>query len=343
MEMLKLMAHVDLTHITYKGSAPALTDLIGGQVQVMFDNLPNALPHVKAGKLRALAVSTAQRAALMPELPTLAEAGVPGYEVEVWFGVVAPAGTPKDVVAKLNGEINRILALPDVKSRFAEQGVRVIGGPAGAPRCTPARADADLGEGGQGRGPAHGLTRDACRHPARRCLPGPRASRAPGDSALSKVILVTGGRTGLGEAVCRHMAERGWSVAVADINGDGARAVAAACVRDGGSAFPVIVDLASAEGPARMVEETVRQAGRIDVLVNCAAAAPAESFLEMTAAAWETALAVNVRAVALAMAAARARWRSKAAAASSTSPRPQHAWRCPTMRPTRRPRPPSTR
>ena len=129
MEMLKLMAHVDLTHVTYKGSAPALTDLIGGQVQVMFDNLPNALPHVKAGKLRALAVSTSQRAALMPDLPTFAEAGVPGYEVEVWFGVVAPAGTPKEVVAKLNGEINRILAQPDVKSRFEEQGVRVIGGP----------------------------------------------------------------------------------------------------------------------------------------------------------------------------------------------------------------------
>ena len=129
MEMLKLMAHVDLTHIVYKGSAPALTDLIGGQVQAMFDNLPNALPHVKAGKLRALAVSTTQRAALAPDLPTLAEAGVPGYEVEVWFGIVVPSGTPKDVVAKLNSEINRILALPAVKKRFAEQGVRVIGGP----------------------------------------------------------------------------------------------------------------------------------------------------------------------------------------------------------------------
>ncbi len=129
MERLKLMAHVDMTHIAYKGSAPALTDLIGGQVQVMFDNVPNAMPHLKAGKLRALAVTTAQRTALLPELPTFAEAGVPGYETEVWFGVVTPAGTPKEIVAKLNGEINRILALPDVKGRFAEQGVRVIGGP----------------------------------------------------------------------------------------------------------------------------------------------------------------------------------------------------------------------
>jgi tripartite-type tricarboxylate transporter receptor subunit TctC len=120
---------VDLVHVPYKGSAPAITDLLGGQIDVMFDNTPNAMPHLKAGKLRALAVTTAARAPLFPELPTVAEGGVPGFDVEVWFGVVAPAGTPKDVVAKLNAEINRILALPEVSSRFAEQGVRVIGGP----------------------------------------------------------------------------------------------------------------------------------------------------------------------------------------------------------------------
>jgi tripartite-type tricarboxylate transporter receptor subunit TctC len=129
MELLAQTAGVDLTHLVYKGSAPALTDLIGGQVQAMFDNLPNALPHVKAGKLRALAVTTAARSPLAPLLPTLAEAGVPGYDVEVWFGIVAPARTPKDVIAKLNTEINRVLALPEVRGRFAEQGVRVIGGP----------------------------------------------------------------------------------------------------------------------------------------------------------------------------------------------------------------------
>jgi tripartite-type tricarboxylate transporter receptor subunit TctC len=129
MELLALTAHVDLTHLVYKGSAPALTDLIGGQVQAMFDNLPNALPHVKAGKLRALAVTAAARSPLAPQLPTLAEAGVPGYDVEVWFGVVAPARTPKDVIATLNTEINSILALPDVRARFGDQGVRVIGGP----------------------------------------------------------------------------------------------------------------------------------------------------------------------------------------------------------------------
>ena len=119
-----------------------------------------------------------------------------------------------------------------------------------------------------------------------------------------KIIAVTGGAQGLGEAVCRRMAARGWTVAVGDINAEGASRVAAACVRHGGNAFAVVVDLASADGPALLVEETVRAAGGLDVLVNCAAVAPAEAFLEMSALAWQAALSVNVRAVALAMAAA---------------------------------------
>jgi NAD(P)-dependent dehydrogenase (short-subunit alcohol dehydrogenase family) len=116
-----------------------------------------------------------------------------------------------------------------------------------------------------------------------------------------KVVLVTGGAQGLGAAVCRQMAARGWTVAVADVNAQDAEALAAVC---GGPAFSIAVDLATADRPARMVEDTVRRAGRLDVLVNCAAVAPAEAFLEMTADAWEQALLVNVRAVALAMAAA---------------------------------------
>jgi NAD(P)-dependent dehydrogenase (short-subunit alcohol dehydrogenase family) len=116
-----------------------------------------------------------------------------------------------------------------------------------------------------------------------------------------KVALVTGGAQGLGAAVCRQMAARGWTAAVADVNEAGAKAAADAC---GNAAFAVPVDLASADGPAAMVEETVRRAGRLDVLVNCAAVAPAEAFLEMTAAAWEQALLVNVRGLALATAAA---------------------------------------
>jgi tripartite-type tricarboxylate transporter receptor subunit TctC len=128
MELLKSMTGIDLVHIAYKGSAPAITDLIGGQVQVAFDNAPNVLPHLRAGKLRALGVSSATRSPLAPDLPTIAESGVPGFDVEVWFGVVAPAGTPHEVVRQLNAEINRALALPEVKLRFAEQGVRTIGG-----------------------------------------------------------------------------------------------------------------------------------------------------------------------------------------------------------------------
>jgi tripartite-type tricarboxylate transporter receptor subunit TctC len=126
-ELFKSLAKVNLTHVPYKGSAPAVSDLLGGQVKVMFDNAPNVMPHVKAGKLRALAVTTAARAQYLPGLPSIAET-VPGYDVEVWFGVVAPARTPKAVVATLNAEINRILALPEVRQRFAQQGVRAIGG-----------------------------------------------------------------------------------------------------------------------------------------------------------------------------------------------------------------------
>ena len=102
MEMLKSMAGVDIVHVPYKGSAPAVTDLIGGQVDVMFDNVPNVLQHVKAGKLRALAVSSRERSPFTPDLPTVAEAGLPGFDVSVWFGVVAPSGTPKAVVSQLN-------------------------------------------------------------------------------------------------------------------------------------------------------------------------------------------------------------------------------------------------
>jgi tripartite-type tricarboxylate transporter receptor subunit TctC len=130
MELFKLMAGVNLNHIPYKGSAPAVTDLIGGQVEALFDNTPNVLPHVKAGRLRALAVSSPKRSALVPDLPTVDEAGVPGYRMQVWFGVVAPAATPKDIIAKLNAEVNRIISSAEVKERFALAGVEVVGGSA---------------------------------------------------------------------------------------------------------------------------------------------------------------------------------------------------------------------
>jgi tripartite-type tricarboxylate transporter receptor subunit TctC len=127
MELFKSLAGVNIVHIPYKGSGPAVSDLLGGQVQLMFDNTPNVLPHVKAGKLRALGSSGTRRSSMTPDVPTVAEAGVPGYEVTVWFGLVAPAGTPREVVAKLNAEVTRILALSDVRERFLAQGVEPVG------------------------------------------------------------------------------------------------------------------------------------------------------------------------------------------------------------------------
>ena len=127
MELFKGLAGVKLVHIPYKGSAPAVTDLLGGQVQVMFDNAPNVIPQVKAGRLRALGQSGLARSSIAADLPTVAEAGVPGYEVMVWFGLVAPAGTPREVIAKLNAEVLKILAMPDVRERFLAQGVEPLG------------------------------------------------------------------------------------------------------------------------------------------------------------------------------------------------------------------------
>jgi tripartite-type tricarboxylate transporter receptor subunit TctC len=128
MELFKSLTGANLVHVAYRGSAPAVTDLIGGQVDVMFDNTPNVWPHVKAGKLRALAVSSGRRSRFTPALPTVAESGVPGFDVSVWFGVVAPGRTPAPVIEKLNAQINRILRLPEVSQFFRDQGVEPLGG-----------------------------------------------------------------------------------------------------------------------------------------------------------------------------------------------------------------------
>ncbi len=127
-ELFKAMTQTSVTHVPYKGSAPAVTDLIAGQVQVMFDNTPNVLPHVRAGKLKALAVSSKARTALAPEVPSVDEAGVPGYDVTVWFGVLTVAGTPREVVQRLNAEMVRILTSAEVRERFAKIGVEVVAG-----------------------------------------------------------------------------------------------------------------------------------------------------------------------------------------------------------------------
>jgi tripartite-type tricarboxylate transporter receptor subunit TctC len=124
------MAGVDLSHVPYKGSGQATQDLIGGQVKVGFVGTPIALPHLKAGRLRALAVSTAKRSPEMPDVPTLAEAGLPGYEATIWMGLFAPAGTPREILAKLYGEIGRVLSAPEAKASIGATGVEVALSPA---------------------------------------------------------------------------------------------------------------------------------------------------------------------------------------------------------------------
>ena len=125
-EMFKYMAGVNLIHIPYKGSAPAVSDLLGGQVMMMFDNIPSSMPHIKSGKLRAIATTGAKRDPSLPDLPTIAESGVPGYEAGVWFGLMAPTGTPKDIIAKLNAEIVKAAKGPDYIKKMNEQGYIVL-------------------------------------------------------------------------------------------------------------------------------------------------------------------------------------------------------------------------
>lgn len=121
------MAGVEVLHIPYKGSGPAVTDLLGGQVSMMFESITSARPHIASGKLRALAVTTARRSQALPDVPTVAEAGIRGYEVSPWFAVFVPAKTPKPVVVRLHAEITGALRLPDVRERFASIGAEPIG------------------------------------------------------------------------------------------------------------------------------------------------------------------------------------------------------------------------
>jgi len=127
-ELFKTMTGVQITHIPYKGSAPALQELMGGQVQLMFDNLPSSLALIKGGKLKALAVTSKERAAALPDVPTIAESGLPGFEASSWFGLLAPAGTPQPVIAKLNAEIAKWLATPEAKEKLLAQGANAAGG-----------------------------------------------------------------------------------------------------------------------------------------------------------------------------------------------------------------------
>ncbi len=127
-EMFKQMLGLDITHVPYKGSGPAVSDLMGGQVNMMFDNIPSAISHIRSGKLRALATTGPKRAATLPDLPTVAEAGVPGYESTAWFGLAMPAGTPKAIIDRMNAEGQKAAKAPDFIKRMTDLGYEIVGG-----------------------------------------------------------------------------------------------------------------------------------------------------------------------------------------------------------------------
>jgi tripartite-type tricarboxylate transporter receptor subunit TctC len=128
MAMLTTMAGVRMVHIPYKGVGPAMIELLSGEVATAITSIPPALPHVKAGKLRALGVSSARRFKFLPEVPTISEDGLPGYEVSVWYGVMMPAGTPKEIITRVNADIVRILAQPDMNERLSAEAGEVVAG-----------------------------------------------------------------------------------------------------------------------------------------------------------------------------------------------------------------------
>jgi len=132
MELFKALSGVQLTHVPYKGAAPAHTDLISGQVQVMFANMLSSLPHIRSGRLRALAISSAKRSPIVADLPTVAESGAAGFESGSWFGMSAPAKTPHDIIGKLNAEVNRILKIAELRERLGSDGAAFTGGTAEA-------------------------------------------------------------------------------------------------------------------------------------------------------------------------------------------------------------------
>jgi tripartite-type tricarboxylate transporter receptor subunit TctC len=126
-ELLKTTMNIDVVHIPYKGAGPVMQDLIGGQVQMFFAGMPPAMPHIRSGKLRALAVTTTNRSSAAPEVPTMEEAGVPGFDISNWFAYFVPAATPSDVIGKLSAEINRALKQQDVKDKLASAGAEAMG------------------------------------------------------------------------------------------------------------------------------------------------------------------------------------------------------------------------
>jgi tripartite-type tricarboxylate transporter receptor subunit TctC len=127
-EFINLSAGIDILHVPYKGIAPALNDLLGGQVSMMVAQVSSALPHIRAGKLRAIGIASLRRSQVLPDVPTIAEQGFPGFEAVSWYALMAPAATPKDIVAKLSTEVTRILQLNEIRERFAGLGAEAVGG-----------------------------------------------------------------------------------------------------------------------------------------------------------------------------------------------------------------------
>lgn len=146
-ELFKMETGADILHVPYRGSGPAVADLLGGQVDSMFDNLPSSLPHVQAGKLRAIGVTSPQRLPSTPDVPTLAESGLPGFDVESWFGLVAPAGTPAPVIARLNEALNQALASPALQASYQQSGFYTPAQP-NTPETFAKKIDSEIGKWG---------------------------------------------------------------------------------------------------------------------------------------------------------------------------------------------------
>jgi tripartite-type tricarboxylate transporter receptor subunit TctC len=127
-ELFKLMAGINLVHVPYKGNAPALIDTVGGHVEMLFSGVPALLPHIQSGRLRALGIGSLKRFAALPEVPTFDESGLKGYEATTWFGLMAPAKTPREIVVRLNAETDRVIRSADIRERFLTEGLEPIGG-----------------------------------------------------------------------------------------------------------------------------------------------------------------------------------------------------------------------
>ncbi len=149
-ELFQNAAGIKFQHVPYKGSSQALTDLMGGQVQVFMSSVPTALSQIKGGKLRAIAVTGAKRAAELPKVPTIDESGFKGFDATTWFGLLVPAKTPPEIVKRLNEEVNTVLKDPEVRAKLATEGGEVVGRHAGAVRCAPQGRHRPLGEGREG-------------------------------------------------------------------------------------------------------------------------------------------------------------------------------------------------